>query len=297
MKLLFIGCDSVETQPRYYEEYKDFLAGAASGDDIAVTSIEQLLIQCGDGELTIIDMANDQCALDTYDAVMYRGVGMGARVDVLMALSCYCSEHGMLFMNDLPRGYIPSKLAQAVFCHQNGLPMPRTTYVNAAVLTGHATMLRYPLVLKAARSAHGKDNFIVYSKEDIERITVGSSKRYVLQRLIPNDGDYRILIIGDETLVIGRHKAAGSHLSNTSQGGKARVVDEATLPAGLMEDARRFARTLDMTIAGVDAIIDKQTGDYYFLEINSQPQLTAGVFLAEKQAMVHRLLTRLRDEG
>jgi D-alanine-D-alanine ligase-like ATP-grasp enzyme len=41
-----------------------------------------------------------------------------------------------------------------------------------------------------------------------------------------------------------------------------------------------------MTFAGVDVMQNKETGKYYFLEVNMQPQLTTGALLKEKQALL-----------
>ena len=115
----------------------------------------------------------------------------------------------------------------------------------------------------------------------------------MLQEFIPNDGDYRILVAGDNILGIERKAVEGSHLNNTSQGGSARLVSQDVLPEGMIADARRIARHLDMTIAGVDALIDKHTGEYYFLEVNSQPQLMSGAYVNQKEQLIGVSLSAL----
>jgi glutathione synthase/RimK-type ligase-like ATP-grasp enzyme len=113
------------------------------------------------------------------------------------------------------------------------------------------------------------------------------------QRYHPNDGDYRVLIMdGREPLVIKRTAAGGSHLNNTSQGGSAEL-DE--LPVGLLEQSKSLAKELKMTVAGVDILRDKQTGEMLFLEVNSQPQLLTGAFVDKKKKLFGDLLGSILD--
>jgi glutathione synthase/RimK-type ligase-like ATP-grasp enzyme len=99
------------------------------------------------------------------------------------------------------------------------------------------------------------------------------------------------LIIGnDDPLVIKRTAAEGTHLNNTSQGGSAELMAE--LPEEVISFAKKIASELKMTIAGVDALQNKDTSEYFFLEVNSQPQLVTGAFVPEKIERLKQFLTR-----
>jgi glutathione synthase/RimK-type ligase-like ATP-grasp enzyme len=97
---------------------------------------------------------------------------------------------------------------------------------------------------------------------------------------------------GREPLVIKRTSAGGSHMNNTSQGGSAEL-DE--LPVGLLEQSKSLAKELKMTVAGVDILRDKQTGEMLFLEVNSQPQLLTGAFVDKKKKLFGDLLGSILD--
>ena len=108
------------------------------------------------------------------------------------------------------------------------------------------------------------------------------------QKYHQNDSDYRVLVMGDlKPLVMKRTAASGSHLNNTSQGAKAELSN---LPKHLLEQSQSLAKELKMTIAGVDILKDKTTGEMLFLEINSQPQLLSGAYVSDKKKLFNDLL-------
>jgi endo-1,4-beta-xylanase len=92
--------------------------------------------------------------------------------------------------------------------------------------------------------------------------------KYILQNFIPNDGDYRILVLNNKpVMAIKRVAAEGSHLNNTSQGGTASRVALDAMPSEALDVAVRATRLAKLAVAGADIIIDNQTGThngYYY---------------------------------
>jgi D-alanine-D-alanine ligase-like ATP-grasp enzyme len=66
-----------------------------------------------------------------------------------------------------------------------------------------------------------------------------------------------------------------------------------SLPAVILEQARKIVKYLDLTIAGVDVVYDPKSGDFSFLEVNAQPQLMSGAFVSKKAAMFGDYLKKL----
>jgi D-alanine-D-alanine ligase-like ATP-grasp enzyme len=64
----------------------------------------------------------------------------------------------------------------------------------------------------------------------------------------------------------------------------------------VLQDARKITAFYKMTIAGVDALQSKETGEFYFLEVNAQPQLMTGAFTDKKAEMIGKLFDDLRDK-
>ena len=150
------------------------------------------------------------------------------------------------------------------------------------------------MVVKDKHGGHGNDNYFVQDSAELATILAKNPQiRFIAQEFIPNDRDYRILLAGSQALIIERRGQAGSHLNNTSQGGTATLIDPDDFPAELVEAARAYATWCQYEIAGVDVVMNVETGKYYFLEINSQPQIVTGAFVPEKQQLIGQYLRQL----
>lgn len=292
MKILLIGNkETSQDTDAYYGEYADFfrkaIAHSSTNASIEYTMFDDLVISVGDDEFSVFDTKTNKDVSD-YQLVLIRGKGFRNLFDVVKTISSYCVYKNIPVINDYSSFRDSSKLMQAVNFYEHQLPVARTVYVTPAVLSGKAQLgFDFPCIMKAVFGAHGNDNYLVDSIEEAREIARNSPDlRFVLQRFVPNDNDYRILVIGDELAVIGREAVEGSHLNNTSQGGAAVLVDPATIPEKVLLDSKKIAKKLGMTFAGVDVLADRETGDYYFLEVNSQPQLMSGAFVEEKAKLI-----------
>lgn len=299
MNILLIGNKETSDNPeQYYGEYAAFfeqaIGYAQAEGNIAFTLFDDLVISVGDGAFSIYD-ARTQKDLNEYQLILIRGKGFRNLFEVVKTISSYAKYSGIPVVNDYSAFRDSSKLTQAVQFFENNLPVARSVYVTPAVLAEKAALgFNFPCIMKATFGAHGNDNYLVRSMDEAREIYANNpGKPFVLQRFVPNNNDYRVLIIGDEVLVIGRAAVEGSHLNNTSQGGSAVLSPEGEIPAEIIEGARRLMKSLDMTIAGVDVLADKETGEFFFLEVNSQPQLMSGAFIDEKAKAIGRYLDTL----
>jgi len=305
MKLLIIGGakSAVTDELRaYYDEYIDFFKKSSrySDDETIVESAmtDDFIISVGDGEFTIFDTRNGRDLAD-YDALFIRAAKSRDYIDLIATINEFARINRIPIINDYSGIRDSSKLLQAVQFHELDAPVARTVFVNNAVINNEQQVgWEFPSIMKAVHGSHGNDNYVVKNMDDVKNhVADQPDKRFVLQRFVPNDGDFRILIIGNEVLVIERKAVSGSHLNNTSQGGTAGSVDVSSLPAGMVEKAKDIMTYLNKTIGGVDVLIDRETKQFYFLEINSQPQLMTGAFVDEKEKMVGKLLAELSHKG
>lgn len=304
MKALILGALSTITDEGriYYDNYvqyfKDSLAESPADVALSTAILDDLIIAVGDGQFSIYDTRN-QCELSEYDVLILRGHGFAEAIDVVGTISEYAQVHTIKMINDYKVVRNLSKLLQAAHFHVNGLPVARTVYVNQAVVNDNAHLAwDYPCIMKATNGSHGNDNYVVKDRAEMEAIYRDNPKKhFVLQRFVPNKGDYRILIIGDEVLIIGRSAVEGSHLNNTSQGGEAVLVDVKDVPASAIMQSKDIMKRFGMTISGADVLVDERTGEYFFLEVNAQPQLMTGAFVPEKQRLVGKLLAGLANKS
>lgn len=300
MSILIIGAAfPVTVEDReYYDQYVSYFESVVyprnPDTTVETAMLEELLIAVGDGSIEMYDTRNKR-SLDEYKVIILRGHGFPSYLDVVGTLTEYTNLHGIKLINKFEVIRNTSKLMQATQFFIHHIPVAKTLYVNDALMK-HQELAhwQFPSIMKATVGSHGNDNYVVKGFDEVASIVARDpKKRFVLQRFVPNDGDYRVLIIGNEVLVIGRSAVEGSHLNNTSQGGTATLVDANDLPDGIIEQSREIMKAYGMSFAGVDVLIDKETGDYSFLEVNAQPQLMTGAFVEKKKEALGAYLSTL----
>jgi glutathione synthase/RimK-type ligase-like ATP-grasp enzyme len=250
----------------------------------------------GIGDHMMIDIRNSR-DLAEYDLVILRGK-LAANINLVSTASQYLHLKGIAHVNTAygSRRAI-GKVPQLYNMAELGMPVPYTVSAQAkylpSLLEEHLT---YPVVVKDVKGAHGSHNYLVNNRDELDQIlSKNQDITFMAQQFIPNQGDYRVLIVGDAVTLIHRQSQGESHLNNTSVGGKATLLEASALDPKIIEQSKRFAEFCGYEIAGVDVIQSQENGAHYFLEINSQPQLQTGAFVDEKQAMVGKYFSQLLD--
>lgn len=168
--------------------------------------------------------------------------------------------------------------------------MPKTIYLpanNEKLFNFIETTLDYPCIVKSNSAMRGEDNFKVNTREQLVAACDSIGSNIVCQEYIPNDGDFRVLIIENNSrpLVLERKASGSSHLNNKSAGGTISLVEQPD-PV-LMECAMHIAEKLNYRLVGVDLMKHKEEGQWYFLEVNATPDLFNS-FEGRKLSMLRR---------
>lgn len=297
MKLLLLGTQSIAVDSSaYYQGYLDLFQAAIQHSEQPLTIeyalLDELVASVGDGAFTITDTKHG-CDLQDYDMVFLRGHSR-EHPDLFYTVSAYLKLRHIPIINDYTGFTTASKMVQAVQFFEADIPVARTIFVTPTVVSKVEELgLGFPCILKATLSSHGDFNYLVHDADELQRLLARHEGRaFVLQRFVPNKGDYRVIVMDDEVMVIRRSAIEGSHLNNTSRGGSAELIDAATLSPAIIEQSRHIARRLGMTFAGVDVLINESTGEHVFLEVNYQPQLMTGAYQAEKQKLLGEFLRK-----
>lgn len=186
--------------------------------------------------------------------------------------------------------YSLSKFATGFKLSKAGIPYTNTyLYMKVEQVKRDSSKLDYPLILKPTVASKGKGiELIKTEKALLDYLSDMEGEAFypnLLQQHIPNDGDYRVVVVGDEAIVtVKKERKKGSVVSNMSKGNKAELV---TGDKELEKLAVKAAKALRIDIAGVDIIEHKKTGKRYILEVNRAPQIYrttefSGVNIAEK---------------
>ncbi|MDP2103832.1 MAG: hypothetical protein Q8K26_02840 [Candidatus Gracilibacteria bacterium] len=98
---------------------------------------------------------------------------------------------------------------------------------------------------------------------------------WIFQKYIQNDGDVRVMVSGDWVFAYKRIRANETSLTNNvSQGGS---MEAFQLPEHIQKEVLDIAHKIEGDYLGFDYIIDKQTGEWYILEINETTIGTANM--------------------
>ncbi len=175
------------------------------------------------------------------------------------------------------------KAYQMLALNRAGLSVPKTVYGSLFYLRdkGIKMFSGFPLIIKGSAGNRGERVFMVKSSDELEELImnlrtseVSEGKRYLMQEYVENDGDFRVLVLGDE--VLGAMKRSrqeeGEFRNNFSAGGKVEAVD---LPKEIKELAVKAAGVCKVAVAGVDVVL--RDGDWskpVIWEVNKGPQFS-----------------------
>lgn len=292
MRLLLVGGfrhdkeerESLESLHKYMvQTLPDDLIESVYLSDIVYTLAEGLFeARVDEGSVNIAD----------YDAVYIRGPKMRMRSDQAYYLSRFCEYNNIRCVNDYSLYYPGTKIAQGIMFIEEGAKIPKTLYTldNETLVNRAEKELGYPYILKGTSGSHGDANYLITSRDEANTaLSDNVQVDFLVQEFCPNDRDFRILVTKDDALIFARKGSVDTHLNNTSKGAQAELVPPSDFPVDIIQKSKRVAERLRLEIAGVDVMPNKDTGELYFLEINSQPQLVTGALLEEKAKLVRSL--------
>lgn len=285
-----------------YDRKESMLAGmAGSKNEYSGINFEDLIFHYDGKKLSVTDAISGKDIAD-FDTVFFIGWFKNKNLeDCARAASYYLKANKIPFANsEVTTGRSLRKLTQCVMAVLENVKV--TPFIFCLDQTHLLTQAdkhyqTYPYIAKDTGASRGHDNYLVTSHQqlvDIMAMPEEKPRAFILQEFIPNEGDYRIIVMANQVrLIIHRLSQSDSHLNNTSQGGKATLVPTEELPEKVRHDSVVMAQKLHREVSGIDMIKHKETGEFYFLEANNMPQLATGSFVAEKMAALDAYLSSL----
>lgn len=234
------------------------------------SSYKSLNFTIEQGKVEIYDRANE-LYLNDYDLVYFKQYSIETSACV-----AFLQDQNIPFLNrDLGSNFIFNKLAQYVKLAHAGYLVPKSIYSSHKGLKELAKDIQYPIILKSIASSLGKDNFLVKSYAELVNILESNTEiPFIIQEFIPNNFDYRVLILGGKlgTVLKRTRQNSSDHRNNTALGAH---EDEISTPDEvLVQLSIEVANTLGKDIAGVDLIFDEVSKRHYVIEVNSKPSFT-----------------------
>lgn len=169
-----------------------------------------------------------------------------------------------------------TKVTNMYLLSQHNIPNIQTWFfLNKKQVLKNLNLIKFPIIIKPANGTQGrgvkrfdtKDEFIEYLKSEESVIFYPN----IIQTSIENDGDYRLIVIGDRVVTaLWKKRDPNKVVANMSQGNEAIPIKP---DQELEKLAIKAAKVLGIDFAGVDIIEDKISGKRYVLEVNLSPQI------------------------
>lgn len=132
--------------------------------------------------------------------------------------------------------------------------------------------LSYPAIEKPEFGKCGQGIRKISSEADLP-LDDEAVARSVYQPYIPNNGDFRVLVLGGQAIrILKRIGKPGLVVNNISAGGRYELVTDRFLIEKLTRIAARATAKFNLAFSGVDIIQNQATGLLHLMEINTAPQ-------------------------
>ncbi len=294
-----IDSPSYSDRPKVMSILKDYMSDIDADIDIAL--LEDMTYSIIDNVPRIVtDQGVDVVEYDLVYIKNWRAVETSAT-----ALTIYLeSSQRKVICSELKHFRATDKIAEAFLLAANKVPYPDTLFTiqsnKLPIAMKESEVFKYPLVVKAVNGSAGEDNYLARTSEEFESILAENpTLQFMVQNMIENDGDHRILVLGYEPkLSFKRSRVDDStHLNNTSQGASAILTNLNEYGQEILDDCVKASRLVRREIAGVDVLIDSRNGRHVVLEVNASPQLSTGAFLEEKRTIVNEFFKKELEDA
>lgn len=258
--------------------------------NLECSTLDELWIEVNENKLSITDSVSGKNLKD-FDFVHFNWWGRAKRY--ALACATYLKRQNVPFLTENIANFeAESKIGEMALMADCGIPLPKTFISSNSQLANvfrTEPPIEFPLIMKSADACGGRDNYLLQDyNEMVEVLGVNQQIDFLVQEYIPNDCDYRCLVVGGEIkLVIRRYRSddATTHVNNTSSGGTGEVVPVESIDQSFQKIVLDAAIALGREqFSGVDLIINKNTGEPYILEVNQNPEIEEGAEPDKKMA-------------
>lgn len=267
--------------------------------ELACGTLDEMWIEVRNNILTVTDPVSGK-ELKEFDYVGFNWWGRAKQQ--ALAVATYLSAHSVPFLTqELATLPVDDKIGEMAKMANGKIALP-DTFISSGSQIARAFRanppIAFPVIMKDAGACGGRNNYLV--KDHAQMLEILDQKPdidFLVQEFIPNNCDYRCLVLGDEIkLVLRRSRGdeASTHVNNTSSGGTGVVVPIESITSEARDMVREAARSLNRSqFSGVDLIINTDTNEPYILEVNQTPEIEEG---AEPQSKMTALFDYIESE-
>ena len=149
------------------------------------------------------------------------------------------------------------------------IPSVMTSKLNKNILS-EIEGFKYPVIVKGVTGARGEDVHKADNELELQNLFNWGNGLKLIQKFVPNDGDYRVIVIKNKVEVVVKRKSTKSDefRNNLAMGGTA---EKGELPTDVISMCEDVSSHLHCDIVGFDIIQDMTTKEYYIMETNAGP--------------------------
>jgi len=257
----------------WFDTGEKFLAAAKKKkvDLVPIQYNDLILRQKGDD----FEIFYQEKPISEFDLFFFRAVGEATEWANLLLL--YAEKKKVPVVDEYLAAYGPErrlKSISGVFLAKNRVNYPRTSFASSKeTLLAETEKFKYPFVLKISRGGRrGLGTLLVSDKKILERAIKGRIEKtgFLLQEYIPNDGDFRLMVIGYQVLGGFKRQKKEKRLVLSRSLGPSEALK--TIPQAVKEEAEKACQALKVEIASVDMVVDKRDKKPVIIEVNEAPQ-------------------------
>ncbi len=269
---------------------------AKNGTPYSVASFQDVEVYLSDAEIHITVSGQP---VETWSTIYPRKVGQ--YMTLAHILASYSKIHGITVIDRFrERNSETTKLKQMYLFATKKLGIPKT-YHCALYDPGHIanaiSFLGLPVVVKQCGTSKGIGVALAHDAGELERkiavfLEKNPKKEIILQEFIENTFEYRIFVTGN-TIATAERKtrtAEETFRNNVSIGAIEDFFDPSLLDESVASTALGAAKELDVQVAGVDIVVDKN-GRALLFEVNSCPGFTLDEAVSDEVRRLSDYLT------
>ncbi len=226
-------------------------------------------------------------ALDEFDVVYLKVIGKFREHAAI--ISYYCKKKNIPLQDPIftqtEFTEVPIfKGLETLLLADNNVQIPITGFVTLKSLIKFTTNnFPFPCVIKDTEGMQGKGAYIIENKTDLENLhkklkeKFGDThfyKKYLVQEFIHASHRHRIFIIDNEVLagIIRPMRWRKKFTPENSPDYEGIKKSLSPIPEDEIRLSLQATKAVKLGIAGVDLIVDDETGKKYIMEVNASPQ-------------------------
>lgn len=280
MSNLLILVDKIGQKKEFFAE---FIAKKLPNHTVSMTTFTDLVFKV-DGEKTSVFIDGLGKEIKDFDLVYIRRAGNKFAIpaaNLALCLKYFDIKFFDTTFGDV--GPLGNKLTSLLRLSFASLPVMPSFFCHSSKISGYKKEIiekfNFPIVAKELSAQRGTGVYIIKNYEDFLKLpkigSHGGATEYLFQKFYKSDEEYRILVLKDRIGAFERKIRTNPEefRSNVALGAREEFYDIDKIPEKMKKLALKTARALDVQIAGVDILVDKD-GDYWVLEANRGPGLT-----------------------